>query len=77
MTAHAVVERAAAARPGEPGRAWPQAVSEGRALLARKARSFHLATALLPVPVQDDVAVLYGFCRLADDLADEPRSRAG
>lgn len=77
MTAHAVVERAAPGRPGEPDRAWPQAVSEGRALLARKARSFHLATALLPVPVQDDVAVLYGFCRLADDLADEPRSRAG
>jgi 15-cis-phytoene synthase len=54
--------------------AWFEAVGIGRQLLARKARSFHLATRLLPEDLRDDIAVLYAFCRIADDLADESDS---
>lgn len=52
---------------------WAEAVQLGRQVLVRKARSFSLATAFLPPATQDAVAVVYGFCRLADDLADEVR----
>ncbi len=72
MTVHGALltrESTVRAAPEEP--TWPEAVQEGRALLARKARSFSLATAFLPRATQDDVAVLYGFCRIADDLADD------
>jgi len=50
---------------------WAGVVRSGHALLARKARTFRLATAMLPAGLQDDIAVLYAFCRTADDLADE------
>jgi phytoene synthase len=52
-------------------RTWAQVVRSGHALLAQKARTFRLATAMLPAALQDDIAVLYAFCRTADDLADE------
>ena len=54
--------------------AWGEALRIGRELLARKARSFHLATSLLPADLRDDISVLYAFCRVADDLADESES---
>jgi 15-cis-phytoene synthase len=46
-------------------------VAESRAVLARNARSFRWGALLLPAAARDDAAVVYAFCRLADDLADE------
>lgn len=51
--------------------AWRAAVASGHALLARKARTFRLASAMLPGDLRDDIAILYAFCRIADDLADD------
>lgn len=42
-----------------------------RATLAGKARTFHWASYLLPRATRDDAAVVYAFCRLLDDTADE------
>jgi len=50
---------------------WAGVVRSGHALLAQKARTFRLATAMLPAGLHDDIAVLYAFCRTADDLVDE------
>jgi phytoene synthase len=41
------------------------------AVLARCGRSFRLAGRLLPGDTLQDAAVLYAFCRMVDDLADE------
>lgn len=38
---------------------------------AGKARTFHWAALLLPRAARDDAAVVYAFCRLVDDTADE------
>ncbi len=46
-------------------------VEESRAVLARHARSFRWASMFLPAAARDDAAVVYNFCRLADDLVDE------
>ncbi len=40
-------------------------------VLAAQGRSFHLASRLLPAQARADAALLYHFCRLVDDLADE------
>lgn len=45
--------------------------AHSRAVLARHARSFRLAAVFLPASQRDDAAVVYTFCRLVDDLADE------
>lgn len=50
---------------------WAGVVRSGHALLAQKARTFRLATTMLPAGLHDDIAVLYAFCRTADDLVDE------
>jgi phytoene synthase len=50
---------------------WAGVVRSGHALLAQKARTFRLATSMLPASLHDDIAVLYAFCRTADDLVDE------
>ena len=42
-----------------------------RATLAGKARTFHWASHLLPAATRDDAALVYAFCRLVDDTADE------
>jgi 15-cis-phytoene synthase len=42
--------------------------------LRRKARTFHLASRLLPRHARDDAAVVYAFCRLLDDAVDEAES---
>lgn len=39
--------------------------------LARGSKSFAIAARLLPAAVRDDAAVLYAFCRRADDAIDE------
>jgi phytoene synthase len=47
------------------------AVSEhARAVIANKSKSFALASRLLPRDVGDEVAVLYAYCRRADDEVD-------
>ncbi len=42
-----------------------------RELLARRARTFRLASVVLGTRARDDAAVLYAFCRAADDAADD------
>jgi phytoene synthase len=42
-----------------------------RAVLTRHARSFRLAGRFLPGPQLDEAAVVYAFCRMVDDAADE------
>jgi 15-cis-phytoene synthase len=42
-----------------------------RAALAAGSRSFDLASRLLPRSCRDDAAVVYAFCRRADDRVDE------
>lgn len=46
-------------------------VAHSREVLSTHARSFRWAGALLPRERLDDAAVVYAFCRLVDDLADE------
>lgn len=46
-------------------------VASSHDVLARHARSFRWASVFLPAEARDDAAVLYAFCRLVDDLADE------
>jgi len=45
-------------------------VSRGRAIHRRTGTTFYYATRLLPARVRDDVYVLYGFVRLADEVVD-------
>ena len=42
-----------------------------RAVLTRHARSFRLAGRFLPGTQLDEAAVVYAFCRMVDDAADE------
>jgi 15-cis-phytoene synthase len=46
-------------------------IAEARAVLARHARTFDLAGRFLGPARRDAAAVVYAFCRLVDDLADE------
>jgi 15-cis-phytoene synthase len=45
-----------------------------RDVLARQSKSFALAARLLPRRCRNDVAVLYAYCRRADDAVDEAPS---
>lgn len=49
----------------------PLVIADSRAVLAKHARSFRWAAAFLPQDAADDAAVVYAFCRLVDDTADE------
>lgn len=51
-------------------------LTASRRVMARKARTFHWAAHFLPAAVRDDAAVVYAFCRLVDDTADESRDAA-
>lgn len=51
-------------------------IADARALLGRKAKSFAIASRLLPADVRDDAARVYAFCRHVDDLADDHRDDA-
>ncbi len=44
--------------------------------LAQNSKSFWLATLFLPKAVASDAAVLYRFCRMVDDIADEAQCPA-
>jgi phytoene synthase len=46
-------------------------VELARSMLARGSKSFALAARVLPPSCRDDVAVLYAYCRRADDLIDD------
>lgn len=46
-------------------------VVHSREVLATHARSFRWASRFLPPEARDDAAVVYAFCRLVDDIADE------
>lgn len=48
---------------------------ESRNVLSYHGRSFRWGGAFLPKSVLDECAVIYAFCRLVDDLADEAKSR--
>lgn len=50
--------------------------AEVEGVLARCSRSFHLASRFLPRACREDTALLYAFCRLVDDVADEPEEGA-
>jgi phytoene synthase len=51
-------------------------VTRSRAALAAGSQSFALAGKLLPRACRDDAAVVYAYCRRADDLIDEAPSPA-
>lgn len=63
------VEREAA-RPRASDSPAPQGVALAKAVLATKSKSFALASKLLPPESRDDVAILYAWCRYADDAID-------
>ncbi len=46
-------------------------VRDSRAVLSEKARSFRWAAQFLSRDQHDDAAIVYAFCRLVDDTADE------
>lgn len=50
----------------------PPAALEARATIARHSRSFALASRLLGARLRDRTAVIYTWCRRADDAIDEP-----
>lgn len=49
-----------------------QSAAEARDVLARGSRSFGFAAHLLRPEQWDDAARVYAFCRLVDDIADDP-----
>lgn len=49
----------------------PGVLQASHEVFRAKARTFWWASRLLPRAARDDAALVYGFCRLADDLADE------
>jgi len=63
------------AAPFEPSSLDPADLAACRALLRVHARSFHAASMLLPPSVRAPASVLYGFCRVADDIVDEQGGR--
>ncbi len=46
-------------------------VALAQSMLARGSKSFALAARALPRSCRDDIAVLYAYCRRADDLVDD------
>ncbi len=49
-------------------------IQDSRKVLEQKARSFRWAAQFLAPETHDDAALLYAFCRLVDDTADEASS---
>jgi 15-cis-phytoene synthase len=56
--------------------ATPQVLEASYLTLQHKARTFHLASHLLPRATRNDAALVYAFCRLVDDAADEAADAA-
>ena len=49
----------------------PTQIRRGRTIHRETGTTFYYATRLLPARVRDEVYVLYGFFRLADEVVDE------
>lgn len=49
-----------------------QAYAYCAALTAHHSRSFHLSSGLMPEPQQQAARALYAFCRISDDIVDNP-----
>lgn len=64
MTTTALAIPSAASSPA------PRATAIAKEVLATKSKSFALASKLLPPESRDDVALLYAWCRYADDAID-------
>jgi 15-cis-phytoene synthase len=62
----------AVSRPRADERLLEQAYQACAALTAEYSRSFHLASSLLPGPKRRAVRALYAFCRVTDDIIDQP-----
>lgn len=41
-------------------------------VMAKAGKTFHQAARLLPANVREEVVLLYAFCRMVDDIADDP-----
>ena len=52
----------------------PTTVTTAKAIFQHHAKSFWLASLFLPSDRRNDAAVIYAFCRLVDDAADEAPS---
>ncbi|HLY25362.1 MAG TPA: squalene/phytoene synthase family protein [Aggregatilineales bacterium] len=52
------------------------AYREAEAITWQYSRSFHLATGLLPKADRRAIRALYGFCRLTDNIVDDPQVTA-
>ncbi len=59
------------AQPTAPGAQLDRLRADSAAVLASHARSFQLAARFLPPATRADAAVVYAFCRAADDAVDE------
>lgn len=55
----------------------PEDLQACRGVLRHHARSFYLASHLLPARVRDPASILYAFCRVADDTIDVSAGRMG
>jgi 15-cis-phytoene synthase len=55
----------------EPGFATPADLALCRQMIKQGSKSFHLASLLLPQRYRERARMLYGFCRMADDLVDD------
>ncbi|KAL2426130.1 Bifunctional lycopene cyclase/phytoene synthase [Exophiala dermatitidis] len=51
-----------------------QGLQNSLTILARKSRSFYLASGVFPGRLRIDLILLYAFCRVADDLIDDAPS---
>jgi 15-cis-phytoene synthase len=60
----------------EPGFATPADLALCRQLIRQGSKSFHLASLLLPERYRERARMLYGFCRVADDLVDDAHDPA-
>ena len=60
-----------------PESALRHARRDAHAVLAKGSKSFALAGRLLPAGAADDAAVIYAFCRRADDAIDTATGQAG
>ena len=67
----------AASSAGPARSALGQARRASHAVLAKGSKSFALAGKLLPAGAADDAAVIYAFCRHADDAIDCAPNQAG
>ncbi|KAI0426900.1 hypothetical protein F5Y09DRAFT_317590 [Xylaria sp. FL1042] len=50
-------------------------IREAVSTLRKKSRSFYLASAVFPGALRIDLILLYSFCRIADDLVDDSRTK--